>query len=78
MKTIIDNAYEFLWNRLKYQTEAGFNGGQHRAYSGKTTELFVDNIITLFKSRYPALDIEVRDDRDKIKVMGKDGKTYTQ
>jgi hypothetical protein len=78
METIIDNAYEFLWDRLKYQTEAGFSGGQHRAYSGKTTELFVDNIITLFKGRYPTLDIEVRDDRDKIKVMGKDGKTYTQ
>lgn len=78
MENIINNAYDFLWNRLQFQTEANFTGGQHRTYSGQTTELFVDNVINLFKSYYPSLNIEVRGDEDKIKVMGKDGKTYTQ
>ena len=53
MNTITNTAYEFLKNRLKFQNESNMTGGEHRAYSGKTTETFVDAVINMFKEQYP-------------------------
>ena len=78
MNTITNTAYEFLKNRLKFQNESNMTGGEHRAYSGKTTEIFVDAVINMFKEQYPNLNIEVRNDSDKIKIIGKDGVTFTE
>ena len=78
METIVNNVYEYLWNRLKYQGEANLSGGENRKYSGETIESCIDVIVDLFHKRYPTLNIEVRGDSDKIKVFGKDGVTYTE
>lgn len=78
MNTITNAAYEFLRNRLKYQNESDMTGGEHRAYSGKTTETFVDEVIEMFKTKYPNLNIEVKNDTDKIKIIGRDGVTFTE
>lgn len=78
MEQIINQTYNYLKNRLKYQKEANMTGGQNRAYSGDTVELTVENIINMFKERYPTLIIEIRGDNDKIKIMGKDGESFTE
>lgn len=67
MEQIINQTYNYLKNRLKYQKEANMTGGQNRTYSGNTVELTVENIINMFKERYPTLTIEIRGDNDKIK-----------
>lgn len=78
MEQIINQTYNYLKNRLKYQKEANMTGGQNRTYSGDTVELTVENIINMFKERYPTLTIEIRGDNDKIKIMGKDGESFTE
>ena len=60
MNTITNAAYEFLRNRLKYQNESDMTGGEHRAYSGKTTETFVDEVIEMFKTKYSNLNIRLK------------------
>lgn len=78
MKNITQQVYNFLEDRLKYQNEASMTGGQNRKYSGETVEKVVDNIINMFKEKYPTLKIEIRGDKDKIKVRGKDGISFTE
>lgn len=51
MTAITDSAYDFLKNRLKYQNESNMTGGEHRAYSGQTTETFIDAVIEMFKEK---------------------------
>ena len=78
MEIITNSTYEYLWNRLKYQGEANFSGGENREYSGETVESCINVIIDLFKKRYPNLNIEVRGDSDKIKVFGKNKVAFTE
>lgn len=78
MKTITQYTYDYLWNRLKYQGEANFSGGENRKYSGETVESCIDVIIDMFSELYPTLNIELRGDSDKIKVFGKDGIAFIE
>lgn len=73
MENITRHTYDYLWNRLEYQGEAGLTGGGNRKYSGETVESCVDVVIDMFREFYPSLNIEVRGDSDKIKICGKNG-----
>lgn len=78
MENITHHIYDYLLNRLKYQGEANFTGGENRKYSGETVESCINIIIDMFRKYYPSLDIEVRGDSDKIKVYGKNGVAFTE
>lgn len=78
MEIITYDVYDYLWDRLQYQGEANFSGGENRAYSGLTVETCTDLIIEKFRELYPTLNIEVRNSTDKIKVFGKNGIDFTE
>lgn len=78
MENITRRTYDYLWERLKYQGEANLAGGANRKYSGETVESCIDVILDMFRELYPSLDIEVRGDSDKIKVLGKNGVAFTE
>lgn len=78
MKAIAYNVYNYLLERLKYQGEANFSGGENRKYSGETVESCINLIVNIFRDLYPTLNIEVRGDSDKIKVFGKNGVAFTE
>ena len=78
MEIIAHRTYEYLWDRLKFQGEANFSGGENRKYSGETVESCIDVIIDLFRELYPSINIEVKNSSDKIKVFGKNGIDFTE
>lgn len=71
MKAIVYNVYNYLLERLKYQGEANFSGGENRKYSGETVESCISLIADMFRNFYPTLNIEVRAILIKLRFLVK-------